>query len=110
MKIKTIQTVSNAKTWEDLRRFASMALDEVISVINGRLSLIDNLSLKVVSVNFNVANEEKEISHGLGFVPNGYIVVGASAPMSIYDGLNPSSASIIYLKSSAVGTARVIFF
>lgn len=110
MKVKTVQTVSNLQSWEELRRFVSIQTQDILDAINGRLSIIENCQTKLVSVKFSAVNTTLEVSHGLGFIPNGYILAGSDAACILYDGNQPANTSSIFLKSSAVCTARVLFF
>jgi hypothetical protein len=110
MKIKTVQTTSNLTTIEDLGRFVSISLSDIIDAINGRLGFIDNIQSKLVDVDFNLVNTNIEIHHGLPFVPNGYFVVQANAPVSVYSGDGDATSTIIFLKSDAIAKVKILFF
>lgn len=106
--IKTKSDLGNIKTLEDIVRFVAIFAKDIVDNINGRLEFDTNLKSDTVEVTFSTANAEKEISHGLGKVPTGYLVKRASAACSIYDGDTKNSATKIYLKSSAAATVRII--
>ena len=90
-------------------RFIQLWMQDASSVINGRVEFSSNIQSNLKSVVFAAANTDTTVAHGLAFPPNGYIVAGLSANMVIYDGALASTSSKITLKSSAVGTARLIF-
>jgi predicted secreted protein len=64
----------------------------------------------LVTVSFTAADTDVEIRHGLGFVPQNYFVVGCSAAMNVYDGSEDATSKFYYLRSDAIGTARVFLF
>lgn len=109
-KLKTIQDVSNTDTWEELRRYVSITLDDIVAAINGRLTFGDNVSTQVLSVTFSAANTSVTVPHTLKRVPSGYVLCGASAAMSIYNGSSANDKNNIYVKSSATGTASILVF
>lgn len=109
-KVKTVQDVSNADTWEDLRRYVSIVLDDILAAINGRITLTENCSTQVVSATFSTANATVTIPHNLKRVPSGYILCGASVAMSLYNSATSNTVSNIYVKSNAVGTASILVF
>lgn len=93
---------------EEVKRWISIALDQIGQILNNGLSLTDNFNAKFITVSFPVANSEVAAPHGLGRVPSSYIILGANAAMSVYDGTSTSTASVLYLKSSAVGSVRLM--
>lgn len=108
MKMSSLD-ISNVKTFEDLTKFSSLLFSQISGAINNGLNFSDNFQARTLTANFTAANEDLGISHGLKRVPAGYIVVGANAALSVYDG-SSSDADIINLKSSAVGVARILIF
>jgi hypothetical protein len=48
------------------------------------------------------------VAHGLGRVPAGYMVVGRSANVTVYDGSDPSTESELVLRSSGAATVQVV--
>ncbi len=109
MKIKTIQTLSNIETLEELIKFVSISFDDVVNVVNGNIGF-DNLGVFMLNATFSAANAEITFEHKLGRAPSGYLVKGLTAAMTVYDGVTANTADKIYLKSSAAGTARLIIF
>jgi len=109
MKITVAANLSNVSQ-EDLGRFTSQFTEQVKDAINGNLSFADNFKAQTVSVTFDSANAEVQVSHGLKKTPTGYIVVGTSAAMSVYDGSSSNTAELFYVRSSATGTARILLF
>ncbi len=110
MKIKTIQDTSNVQSWEELRRFSSQSINDLVTVINGKIDLVDNCSTTLASVQFTKPNIEVEVKHSLGKIPSGYIVAGKSASFDIYNGSSPNTDSTIYVKGTVAGTATLLVF
>lgn len=102
--------ISNLKTLDEVIRFASISLGSIINVINGNLTLRDNVFGEFLSFTFTAANQEVSVEHSLKTAPNGYLVVSMDSPMIIYDGLTPNTDTVLYLRSSAAGTAQVFIF
>lgn len=102
--------VGNLTKLEDLIRQCGIAFSRVSVAFNGGLDLADNVRGKVANITFLTANQETKIDHNLGYKPKGYFLIGSTAALSIYDGLNGSTEKSTYLKSSAVGSARILFF
>ena len=94
----------------DQAQAITLFLKDVYNILNRGILLKDNVKGALLGVTFSTANADIEIRHGLDFVPSNYIVVGTSAAMSIYDGVTSGDRSFFYLRSSAVGTARVFIF
>lgn len=92
----------------DFMVFVSKMLNDVKSILNGGLLVQDNCSFKVADVQFTAANSEVKINHSLGRLPLGYILIGASAAMSLYNGVTASSVQDIYVRSSATGSATIL--
>lgn len=91
-------------------RFAAQNFDMLKEVLNNGLQFADNFDAKIINITFTSANADTRADHGLGRVPQGYIVFRRSASMVVYDGATAWSTSSIYLKSSATGTVTVMIF
>lgn len=109
MKISKIDT-SNLDTYDKFSRFASRLFDELSSILNSGITFSENFNAKLVGVTFNASNTETTIAHGLPRIPSGYIVVQASAAMSVYDSGTANTDVNLYLKSSAAGNATLLIF
>lgn len=94
---------------DQVPRYLSMFAEQVTQALNGNLDAT-NFNAKLVSVPFGAANTDTAVIHGLSRVPTAYVINGTTAAMSIYDGLTPSTSSVIYLRSSAPGTARILIY
>lgn len=92
---------------QDMPRFTAIFLAQVVEALNGNLSFSDNLNAKLLTVTFTAANADVATIHGLGRVPAGYFVVGRTAAMIVYDGSSTNTSSLLYLRSSVAGTARI---
>jgi len=112
MKIKTAQTTSNLTNWEDLRRYISIQVDDILAALNGRLSFGDNIQSKLIGTTFSASGSVSELVHNLGYIPNGYILVGSDQAITVYDG-GQNTTSNLYLKASGAtfpASARVMIF
>lgn len=110
MKIKVPQSLSNCESWEELRKYSSQSLEQIVTAINGRIALNENLDSAIVSVVFNGANQTVAAQHSLGRVATNYILVGSSAAMAIFDGNKENENNVLYIQSNAAGTARIMVF
>lgn len=110
MKIKVPQSVSNTETFEDLRKYSAQVLDQLVTAVNGKISLSENLDSAIVTVTFNGANQTVAAQHTLGRVATNYILVGSSVAMDIFDGNKDNENNVLYIQSNAAGTARVMVF
>lgn len=110
MKLKTIQDLSNVRSWEELRRYTSQILNDLMDIINGNVDLVDNCGTSLVSVTFSAANTETKVAHTLGRTPQGYLVAGSSADIRVFDSSSVSTAEALFLKASAAGTVRLLVF
>jgi hypothetical protein len=94
----------------DLARYVALFFQDVISTVNGHLDFKTNLNCKLINVVFGVANVNVSTPHGLGRPPSGYIVTGASAATSVYNGNMSNTATNINLMASAPATVGLIVF
>lgn len=109
-KIQSSSKIENLPDLDEVKRYTSIALDDIIDNINGNLTVRDNLSMKLVSVTFTAANTELLVAHGLGRTPQGYLIASLTNAATIYDGTSENGIVNYYLKSSAICGARVLFF
>jgi hypothetical protein len=107
-KVAASPDFSQVEDVEQLKRFSSIVVRELVDVVNGNLSFGDNFKCTVATVSFPSADVEQQIFHNLGRAPVGYVLVSANVAMNLYDGGSANTASELYLKSSAVGTAKII--
>lgn len=109
-KITQSTDFDRLQTLEDLKRYLNKFGEDVVAQVNGGLTFAENLDATTVSVTFSSANTDTALAHGLNRIPTGYILVGSTAAMGLYDGVNASTASLLYLRASATGTARVLIY
>lgn len=101
-KIQASTDVASLKP-EEVQKFLDLFLQETVRVVNGGLGL-ENFDGKVLSITFGVANVDTTLAHNLGRVPSGYIVTGASAACSVYNGSAANTSANIILRSDAPAT------
>lgn len=104
-----VDKIPKEKTEEQMR-FISQNFDQIKSIVNNGLLLADNFDGKILNMTFSSANTDTSAAHGLGRVPQGYLVLKRSASMIVYDGSTSWSSSSIFLKSSATGTISVLVY
>lgn len=82
------------------------------SILDGGISVDDNMDMsRVTIVTHATPGTETGYSHGLGKVPQGYIVTGQEAAGSVYDGSTANSKTTLYLKSDVASkTFRILVF
>lgn len=95
---------------DQLPRFTQKALENIASILNNGVLFSDNFNAKTLTFTFSAANIETAVIHGLGRVPTGYIQVGSSAALTVYDGASANTSSLLYLRASALGTGRVLVY
>lgn len=110
MRLKTVQTLSNQTELEELIRFVSQFQQDIVTLVNGNLSLIDNTRGGFADVTFAAANTDVQVPHRLSFVPNGYIPVSRSTNIQVFDGATSNTNQFLYVRSSGAGTARLYVF
>jgi hypothetical protein len=97
-------------TPDDLGRYLNQWCEDAVAVINGGIDFATNFNANEITINFSAANTDTPIAHGLARSPNRYILTSATAAISLYDGTLATTSSIIYLRSSATGTATILFY
>lgn len=110
MKIKTPQDLANIEKIEDFQKFASISIRDIVDLLNGKLDLIENLDTSVVTVVFTASATNVSLVHTLDRVPMGYIVVGRSAGITVYDGTTANTDKLIYVRASGAGTVKILVF
>lgn len=103
---------------EQLGRFAQMLQkwmrNLVTLVINGHIgfgdgTLRDNLDGAWATTTFALANTDVTLTHNLGRVPVGYIVMTKSQAGDVYTGSIASTKTQITLRCSVAGTTVSLF-
>lgn len=94
---------------KEMMRYIEIFLESVKNIVNGNLTANENMLFPFVEVDFTSANTNFVIEHGIGRSPRGYLVISSDSALSVYDGTRPSDSTFIYLRSSAVGKARIVF-
>jgi hypothetical protein len=110
-KVSAPNNFSSVQSWEELRRFASAFAADVFNQINGQLTFKDNLQGIDIDGSFPDANVSVGLKHGLGYIPNGFIVVANDSAAVIYNGIEKSTVDFIFLRSSVANVnAKVRVF
>lgn len=112
MKLSSVpQNLKNLKDLESLLTALAPWVSQVSDAINSpQITLTDNVLITTISVVFGAVGANIATYHKLGTIPKGYIIIGATAPMQVYDGTGANTSNVINLRSSGTGTARVLLF
>lgn len=104
-----ITNVSNM-SGSDIPRYCSMNFQNIDTQLNGNIEFGANIKSSSTPVVFQTANTVVAVSHTLGRVPQGYIVIKQNAAGSILTSelTNPWTSTTIYLNASAAMTATLI--
>lgn len=80
------------------------------TILDAGIIFTENVDLKEVNFTSNATPDaEDTISHGLGKVPNGYIVIGRNKAGVLYNGTTAWTMTNIYLKSNVASTTYKIY-
>jgi len=86
-------------------------------LFDGRISFGDGANKENLDIEFKnvtshaTANTEFSVSHSLGRLPGGYMVVKRDKAATVYDGITSWTDSAIYLRCNASSTSlRLIIF
>lgn len=111
MRIKLPIDASNLEPGsQEFVSFTSQIVNQILTVLNGEVSLIDNCKSQQILVVFNAANVEQAVPHGLGNIPKGYFQVGALAAAQVYNGLTKNTTQALYVRSSVATTVSLLVF
>lgn len=114
MRLQIPQSISNSATIQDLVRFATKSLNSIQNIINGNVSLVDNCSTQILTFNFTKINSDVGVSHGLGSIPIGFIVVGGNTLTAVIPGKASNTASTFYLQAgflpAATSSVQIMVF
>lgn len=110
-RVKGVPSISEVPTWQELRRYASIAIDRIMGQLNGGLSFGENITASGPSVvTFSGSGNVQMVSHNLGRVPQGFIVVNLDAGITVYQASGAGNAwqsDKIFLTASGAGTATL---
>lgn len=104
------QNLWNMQNIKEDQRIVALTriLKDFYNILSRGIVPEDNIRAAFLEFNFTLANTNTSLKHGLAFKPSSFIVTRLDNNMVIY-GLT-SDDSIVTLKSSAVGTAKIMFF
>jgi len=79
----------------------------LVTQFNGNVQFNQNIkSSSLLTANFTAINTDLVITHNLGQLPVGYLIVGLSAAMIVYTGSVAWTSNTICLRSSVLGTVN----
>lgn len=97
---------------EDLYNSLREFIDDVTKILNRGILFSDNMDVDIVSYTSNATPDTSDtVSHSLGKVPTGFIVVNIDKSAIVYDAGTSWTSSNIYLKCDTASTAvKIIVF
>jgi hypothetical protein len=110
MKLNLPVDLSNLTSQSDFIRYTSQSIKQIISLINGKVAINDNLDAVIISATFNSANTSVAVPHTLGRVPQGYVPITRTSAMIVFNGSQENKSDVIYLQASASGTVNLLIF
>lgn len=111
MKLTAVAGISEQKTVETLGRQTQLMANNLDDILNGGVNYQDNFRMQVVGVTFTAADTDVQVAHSLGVMPLGYVAIGKSAAMIIYDGSSSVlTKQFITIRSSVIGNATIMVF
>lgn len=110
MKINASPDLTSQPDLPSVRTWATIILRELVQVINGKLDLKTNVRANIKEVTFTGASTTVSVLHQLGRVPEGYLVVGKSAAIHVFDGSKANTDELLYVQASAAGSAKLWIF
>lgn len=72
-----------------------------------------NLNATIVGVSFASVGVDTVVTHNLGRIPSGFILIAKGQTMDVYNGSNPVvdwNTSTMTLRATATGTMKVLIF
>jgi len=101
---------------QDLKPYEiNLELNRIKTVVNGQLQFgtlsgsDKNMDGVMILHTFKMANVEESVTHALGSVPIGYLVLRNGNGGVIYDGTSTTTTNVIFLKSTT-GNNTVLMF
>lgn len=88
------------KSLDDVVRFLSQAMSNISQILTNRVSFTDNIDAQVLDIEITQSNQQ--ITHTLGRVPIGFIVLSKTSAEEIYRGSVEWTDKHIYLSSSSI--------
>lgn len=83
-------------------------LKQFYDILNRGFTPRDNFRGAFLECVFTAANVEISVKHGLAFAPQDFLVTNPSVSMNLYE--FSSDLNYIRVKSSAIGSARILVF
>lgn len=109
--VKQFFGISQLTSWKEVQRFASSVLDNLVDVVNGQLSFVDNINADgPYTVTFSGSSDVQAVAHNLARVPTGVIEISRTAAVTTY---TPSGIAYtwtnnkIFLQSSGAGSVTI---
>lgn len=101
MKVWSLPGLQSVKSLEDLRRFVTQSLTNVTQILSNGVGFQDNINCQIVDVRLGLS--ETAISHSLGVIPIGYIVLKAYSTAGSYPvvGSTAWTTEKIYLQTDS---------
>ena len=109
--VKQFFGISQLTSWQEVQRFASSVLDNLVDVVNGQLSFVDNINADgPYTITFTGGNDIHKIPHNLNRTPVGVIEIYRTAAITTFapQGTQYTWNNVnIFLQSSGAGSVTI---
>ena len=106
----TASTDMTQCTAEEMPKYLDLFCQNVAETVNGQLDFQTNFNCVFLSATFTTANVNQVVPHTLGKKPAGYLVIGASAATSVYNGSKANTDQTLNLMASTPATVGLLVF
>ncbi len=111
MKLTQGRGIQNQTEIEGVKWQTQLLSNNLEAMLNNGLIFQDNFRMQVIGATFLAANINTTFPHNLNAVPLGYLVIGRSAAITVYDGSqNVLTKTSVTLKASGTGAATIMIF
>lgn len=109
MKLWGLPQIQNLQSADDLKRFATQMLTNFYQILNKNVGFEDNMNVQLIrGKDILPVLTDVKVSHKLGVIPIGYIIVRQSAFAIIREGEAAWTTDAIYLQTDTVTTVDII--
>lgn len=109
-KITTPSDFSQIQDAPTFMRMCSQFINDLVSLINGKIEFDSNLKTQSMSVTFSAANTDLAVSHSLGKSSVKYIVTSKSKSCDVFNGLAANTTNKLYLQCTQAATVTLELF
>lgn len=106
-KITSPTDLTSITDEKDFMRFTSQLINNIVDIINGKITFNDNITSQSVTVSFTAANTDTAISHKLNKTGVKYFPVSKSVACDVFNGSKSQTTNTIYLQSTQIANVTL---